>query len=59
MMMTQDVANYNNWSLMFPFILGASLLAPSAYLVDRTGAKIYWGFGIVATIFGLVMFAGC
>ena len=55
MLMTQDVANYYNWFLMFPFILGAALLAPSAYLVDRTGAKIYWGFGIVATIFGLVM----
>jgi hypothetical protein len=55
MLMTQDVANYYNWFLMFPFILGAALIAPSAYLVDRTGAKIYWGFGIIATIFGLVM----
>lgn len=55
MLMTQDVANYYNWFLVFPFILGAALLAPSAYLVYRTGAKIYWGFGIVATIFGLVM----
>lgn len=55
MLMTQDIANYYNWFLMFPFILGAIMLAPSAYLVDRTGAKIYWGFGIVSTIFGFVM----
>jgi hypothetical protein len=55
MLMTQDVANYYNWFIMFPFILGAALLAPSAYLVDRTGAKIYWGFGIVTTILGLVI----
>jgi Ca2+/Na+ antiporter len=55
MLMTQDVANYYNWFTMFPFILGTALLAPSAYLVDRTGAKIYWGFGIVTTILGLVI----
>ncbi|MGY5871630.1 MAG: hypothetical protein RTV72_05245 [Candidatus Thorarchaeota archaeon] len=55
MLMTQDVANYYNWFIMFPFILGAAMLAPSAYLVDRTGSKIYWGFGIVTTILGLVI----
>ena len=55
MLMTQDVANYYNWFIMFPFILGAALIAPSAYLVDRTGAKIYWGFGIVTTILGLII----
>ncbi|MFW9843152.1 MAG: hypothetical protein ACFFEV_01105 [Candidatus Thorarchaeota archaeon] len=55
MLMTQDIANYYNWFIMFPFILGAALLAPSAYLVDRTGAKIYWGFGLVTTILGLVI----
>ena len=55
MLMTQDVANYYNWFIMFPFILGAALLAPSAYLVDRTGSKTYWGFGIVTTILGLAI----
>ena len=55
MLMTQEVANYYNWFIMFPFILGTALIAPSAYLVDRTGAKIYWGFGTVATILGLVI----
>ena len=55
MLMTQDVANYYNWFIMFPFILGAALLAPSAYLVDRTGSKIYWGFGIMTTILGLAI----
>ena len=55
MLMTQDVANYYNWFIMFPFILGTALLAPSAYLVDRTGSKIYWGFGIITTILGLVI----
>lgn len=55
MLMTQDVANYYNWFIMFPFILGTAMLAPSAYLVDRTGSKIYWGFGIATTILGLVI----
>ena len=55
MLMTQDVTNYYNWILMFPFILGTTLLAPSAYLVDRTGSKIYWGFGIVTAIHGLII----
>jgi len=55
MLITQDVANYYNWFTMFPFILGTALLAPSAYLVDRTGSKIYWGFGIVTTLLGLVI----
>jgi len=55
MIMTQNIANYYNWFIMFPFILGMTMLAPSAYLVDRTGSKIYWGFGIVTTILGLVI----
>ena len=55
MLMTGDVTNYNNWFLMFPFILGMVLLAPSAYLVDRTGSKTYWGFGILTTILGLAV----
>ncbi|MHA2395715.1 MAG: hypothetical protein ACXAC0_03360, partial [Candidatus Thorarchaeota archaeon] len=55
MLMTQDVANYYNWFIMFPFILGAALLAPSVYLVDRTGSKTYWGFGIMTTILGLAI----
>ena len=55
MIMTQDVTNYYNWFIMFPAILGMAMLVSSAYLVDRTGSKIYWGFGIVTTILGLVI----
>jgi len=55
MLMTQNVTEYYNWFIMFPFILGTAMLAPSAYLVDRTGSRIYWGFGIVTTILGLII----
>ncbi|MHA2426366.1 MAG: hypothetical protein ACXAEF_16370 [Candidatus Thorarchaeota archaeon] len=55
MLMTGDVTHYYNWFIMFPFILGMVMLAPSAYLVDRTGSKIYSGFGILTTILGLAI----
>lgn len=55
MLMTQDVMNYYNWFIMFPFILGMIMLGPSAYLADRTGSKIYWGFGVLTTFLGLVI----
>ena len=55
MLMAQDVMNYYSWFYILPFILGMIMFGPSMYLAERTGSKIYWGLGILATIFGLVV----
>jgi hypothetical protein len=55
MLMTQYPTYYYNWFIMFPFIIGMTMLGPSAYLVDRTGARIYWGFGVMTTILGFMV----
>ena len=52
--MTDDISNIYNWVTIFPFTLGLIMLAPSLYLVEKTGLKSYWLFGFSTSIFGLL-----
>jgi hypothetical protein len=47
--------NFLNFSQTIPVMIGTILLAPSAYLVERTGSKAYWGLGVFATGLGIVV----
>ena len=42
-----------NWA---PILVGVSLLKPTAYLVERSGLRIYYGFGLATLILGVMFF---
>lgn len=53
--LTGDVFNLYNWLKLIPFALGLLMFGPSTYLVEKSGSKIYWLFGIIASLLGLII----
>ena len=53
-LMIGDVLNIYNWITMLPFIFGMIMLGPSVYLVEKTGLRRYWIFGVTTTISGFL-----
>ncbi len=54
-LLTNDIYNHINWITVLPFSVGLLMLGPSDYLVEKSGTKIYWLFGIATSILGLVV----
>ena len=54
-LMTDDISNIYNWVTILPFTLGLVMLGPSSFLVEKTGMKKYWLFGIITSVFGLLV----
>jgi hypothetical protein len=51
--LTGDAFNIYNWARLIPFALGLLMFGPSIYLVEKSGSKIYWLFGVIASLLGL------
>lgn len=54
-LLTNNIFNLENWVRLIPFTVGILLFGPSVFLVEKTGSKSYWLFGILSTILGLVV----
>ncbi|MFW9919989.1 MAG: hypothetical protein ACFFED_10335 [Candidatus Thorarchaeota archaeon] len=54
-LLTGDILNLANWVIIFPFTFGFLMLGASSYLVEKTGSKLYWLFGILTTSLGLAI----
>lgn len=39
-----------------PLLVGVALLQPASYLVERSGLKRYYGFGVATVILGVLLF---
>jgi len=55
LLMTDDILNIYNWVTILPITLGLIMIGPSSYLVEMTGLKRYWLFGVVTSSFGLLI----
>lgn len=55
LLMTDDISNIYNWVTILPITLGLVMIGPSSYLVEMTGLKRYWLFGLVTSSFGLII----
>ncbi|MGY5865053.1 MAG: hypothetical protein RTV41_10655 [Candidatus Thorarchaeota archaeon] len=53
--LTGDVFNIYNWAKLIPFAFGLLMFGPSVYLVEKSRSKIYWLFGAITSILGLII----
>ena len=53
-MFTDNVFNFYNWFAMFPLLFGMIMFGPSAYLVRKSGSKVYWLLGTLTSISGFI-----
>ncbi|MGY5876762.1 MAG: hypothetical protein RTU30_13520, partial [Candidatus Thorarchaeota archaeon] len=54
-MFTGDVFNPYNWLMVIPVVLGMIMFGPSLYLVDKSGSKSYYLFGLFSLLLGLIV----